>query len=479
MTDHTSQSHLFRTRFAPSPTGYLHLGGARTALYSWAYAKHFGAQGTFVLRIEDTDLERSTPEAVQAILDGMSWLGLAADEGPFYQMQHMPRYRAVIAQMLAAGTAYHCYSTAQEVEVMREAARARGAKPRYDGTWRPEAGKALPPIPVGVAPVVRFKNPIEGAVVWDDLVKGTISIANAELDDFIIARGLTAELAAQGETIGTPTYNFCVVVDDWDMRITHVIRGDDHVNNTPRQINVLRALGAALPQYGHLPMILGPDGEKLSKRHGAVSVMQYDALGYLPQAMLNYLARLGWSHGDTELLTMDELVGWFDGSNLSKSAAQWDPKKLNWVNAQYLKQAPMQQLLDWLKTHKNLADSPQLQAAIGLMRDRSETLVQLADAVAVFDACEPSADLVALHIAPNTAVLQAFQTALAALADWDKASIAGAVQSVLAARGIKMPQLAIPVRVAVFGSPQTPSVDAMLAVLGREASLARLARYVG
>ena len=467
-----------RTRFAPSPTGYLHLGGARTALYSWAYAKHFGAQGAFVLRIEDTDLERSTPEAVQAILDGMRWLGLAADAGPFYQMQHMPRYRAVIAQMLAAGTAYHCYSTAQEVETMREVARARGEKPRYDGTWRPESGKTLPPIPLGVAPVVRFKNPQDGAVVWDDVVKGTIRIANAELDDFIIARGLTAESAAQGETVGTPTYNFCVVVDDWDMKITHVIRGDDHVNNTPRQINVLRALGATLPQYGHLPMILGPDGEKLSKRHGAVSVMQYDALGYLPQAMLNYLARLGWSHGDTELLSMEQLTAWFDGSNLSKSAAQWDPKKLNWVNAQYLKQAPMQQLLDWLKTHNGLNDTPQLQAAIGLMRDRAETMVQLADAVAVFNDCQPAAELLALHVAPNTAILQTFYAALQAAPAWDKPSIAGAVQAVLAGHGIKMPQLAIPVRVAVFGTTQTPGVDAMLAVLGREASLSRLARFL-
>lgn len=468
-----------RTRFAPSPTGYLHLGGARTALYSWAYAKHFGTQGTFVLRIEDTDLERSTPEAVQAILDGMQWLGLVADEGPFYQMQHMPRYRAVIADMLAMGTAYHCYSTPQEVEAMRENARARGAKPRYDGTWRPETGKNLPPVPAGVAPVVRFKNPSDGAVVWNDLVKGTISIANAELDDFIIARGLTAESAAQGETVGTPTYNFCVVVDDWDMNITHVIRGDDHVNNTPRQINVLQALGATLPQYGHLPMILGPDGEKLSKRHGAVSVMQYDALGYLPQAMLNYLARLGWSHGDTELLTMDELVTWFDGSNLSKSAAQWDPKKLNWVNAQYLKQAPMAQLLAWFNTHRGWADSPRLQAAVGVMRDRAETLVQLADAVAVFDASQPSADLLAQHVLPHAAILQAFYTALQALEEWSKASIAGAVQDVLVGQGIKMPQLAIPVRVAVFGTTQTPGVDAMLAVLGRADTLARLQRFLG
>ncbi len=472
-----SATIITRTRFAPSPTGYLHLGGARTALYSWAYAKHFGNDGTFVLRIEDTDLERSTPEAMQAILDGMSWLGLSADEGPFYQMQHMPRYRAVIAQMLAAGTAYPCYSSPEQVEAMREAARAKGAKPRYDGTWRPEPDKILPSPPEGVRPVVRFKNPSGGVVSWDDLVKGTITIANAELDDFIIARALSDEASAAGETVGVPTYNFCVVVDDWDMRITHVIRGDDHVNNTPRQINVLQALGAALPQYGHLPMILGPDGEKLSKRHGAVSVMQYDALGYLPQAMLNYLARLGWSHGDTELLSMAQLVGWFDGSNLSKSAAQWDPKKLNWVNAQYIKQAPMHQLLEWLLTHRNMPASAQLEAAIDLMRDRAETLVQLADLVTVFFA-QPTVDaaLIAQHVNPNAGLLTTFCDTLKALPDWNKASIASAIAATLAAQGLKMPQLAIPVRVAVFGTTQTPSVDAMLAVLGKDQTLLRLTK---
>ena len=456
-----------RTRFAPSPTGYLHLGGARTALYSWAYAKHFAPSqdgAAFILRIEDTDLERSTPEAVQAILDGMAWLGLAADEGPFYQMQHMPRYRAVIASMLAAGTAYHCYSSAEQVEAMREAARARGDKPRYDGTWRPETGKFLPVPPAGVKPAVRFKNPTDGAVVWDDLVKGTISIANAELDDFIIARA-----------DGTPTYNFCVVVDDWDMRISHVIRGDDHVNNTPRQINVLRALGATLPQYGHLPMILGPDGDKLSKRHGAVSVMQYDALGYLPAAMLNYLARLGWSHGDAELFNMIDFVGWFDGQNLSKSAAQWDPKKLNWVNAHYIKTAELATLMAWLHTHRGIADTETMRAAVLLMRDRAETLVQLADLLAVFSHAPRIADeLYTQYIAPNVGVVAAFAAALADVAVWDKPSLAAAIQACLQAQGLKMPQLAIPVRVAVFGSTQTPSVDAMLAVLGREASLARL-----
>ena len=315
-----------RTRFAPSPTGFLHLGGARTALYSWAYARHHG--GKFILRIEDTDLERSTPEAVQAILDGMKWLNLEHDEGPFYQMKRMDRYREVIDQMLEKGTAYYCYCTPEELNAMRERQKAAGESPRYDGTWRPEPGKTLPPVPVGVSPVVRFKNPVEGVVTWNDRVKGEITISNSQLDDLIIAR-----------SDGTPTYNFCVVVDDWDMGITHVIRGDDHVNNTPRQINILKALEAPVPEYAHLPMILGDDGEKLSKRHGAVSVMEYPAAGYLPEAMLNYLARLGWSHGDDEIFSMEQFCEWFDFDHLSSSASQFNTEKLNWLNNHYIRQA--------------------------------------------------------------------------------------------------------------------------------------------
>src|SRR5450830_843368 len=370
---------VVRTRFAPSPTGYLHLGGARTALYSWASARHFG--GTFILRIEDTDLERSTPEAVQAIIDGMQWLGLQHDEGPFYQMQRMDRYREVIAQMLQAGTAYHCYSSPEEVEQMRERMRAAGEKPRYDGTWRPEQGKALPTVPEGRLPVVRFKNPLDGEVSWDDVVKGTITIANKEMDDLVIAR-----------PDGTPTYNFCVAVDDWDMGITHVLRGDDHVNNTPRQINILRAIGAPLPKYGHLPMILGADGEKLSKRHGAVSVMDYPAQGYLPEAMLNYLARLGWSHGDEELFSSEQLVAWFDGTHLNKSPAQWDPAKLLWVNAQYIKQADnqrlaalvAQQLLKLGITLDAATAQDHLPLVCALFKDRCDTTVALATWAAKF-----------------------------------------------------------------------------------------------
>ena len=312
-----------RTRFAPSPTGFLHIGGARTALFSWAFAKKHGGQ--FILRIEDTDVARSTPEAVQAILDGMHWLGLDYDEGPFYQMQRMDRYREVIQQMLENGTAYYCYSTKEELDALRERQMQQGVKPRYDGRWRPEDGKLLPEPPQGIPPVIRFKNPKQGDVVWQDLVKGEIRIANQELDDLIIARA-----------DGTPTYNFCVVVDDWDMGITQVIRGDDHVNNTPRQINMLKALGATIPQYAHLSMILGDDGQKLSKRHGAVSVMQYHEDGFLPEAVLNYLARLGWSHGDDEIFSRAQFLEWFSLDHLGRSAAQFDEAKLRWVNAQHL-----------------------------------------------------------------------------------------------------------------------------------------------
>ena len=449
-----------RTRFAPSPTGFLHLGGARTALFSWAYAKHF--DGDFVLRIEDTDLERSTPEAVQAILDGMAWLGFAPDDGPYYQMQRIERYREVIAQMLEAGTAYYCYSTPAEVDAMREAATARGDKPRYDGTWRPEPGKTLPSVPAGRDPVVRFKNPSTGVTVWDDMVKGTISIRNEELDDLVIARG-----------DGTPTYNFCVVVDDWDMNITHVIRGDDHVNNTPRQINILKALGAPVPIYGHVPMILGPDGQKLSKRHGAVNVMAYDEQGYLPEAMVNYLARLGWSHADAEIFSRQELVQWFDGDSLSRSAAQWDPKKLNWVNSHYIKEADNA----WLATQIEARliardgnpDAVDLCAAVGLLKDRSETLEQLADAAMLFCgvAPQPEPELVDKHITEQAKqAIEDFWGQSKSI-EWNAEQLGQLIKSVLSAHQLKMPQLAIPLRLIVAGTPQTPAIDAVLALMGR------------
>src|SRR5512139_180229 len=321
-----------RTRFAPSPTGFIHLGNIRSALFPWAFARHHG--GAFILRIEDTDTERSTPEATRAIVEAMDWLGLNYDEGPFYQMQRMDRYRAVLADMLARGLAYRCYMPQAELDALREAQQARGEKPRYDGRWRPERAQAqgLTP-PPGVAPVVRFRNPDDGAVRWDDAVKGAIEIANAELDDLVIARA-----------DGTPTYNFCVVVDDVDMRITHVIRGDDHVNNTPRQINIMRALGAAPPVYAHLPTVLTPEGDKLSKRHGAKSVLQYRDEGYLAEAVVNYLARLGWSHGNDEIFGRDELVGWFDLDGLSSSPGRFDPEKLAWVNQEHLKRLPPDEL---------------------------------------------------------------------------------------------------------------------------------------
>ena len=460
-----------RTRFAPSPTGYLHLGGARTALFSWAYARRF--QGKFILRIEDTDFERSTPEAVQAIIDGMQWLGLHHDEGPFYQMRHMDRYRAVIAQMLAEGTAYHCYASPEEVEALRERQRAAGDKPRYDGTWRPEPGKQLPAIPEGRQPVVRFRNPLEGDVSWDDAVKGRITISNRELDDLVIAR-----------PDGTPTYNFCVVVDDWDMRITHVIRGDDHVNNTPRQINILQALGATLPVYGHVPMISGSDGKKLSKRHGAVSVMDYPAQGYLPEAMLNYLARLGWSHGDEEVFTMDQFCAWFDLDNLTKSPAQFNPEKLAWLNNHYIKLADNSRLaalamLELGRDGAQLAGGPLLSDVIAVLKDRANTVNELADAAMMFyRQPKPDPALLALHLTdPARAALKQFlDTALTI--EWSKEAIAGLIKQVLADHQMKMPTLAMSLRLLVTGQLQTPAVDVVLTLFGRNVVMDRIAQHI-
>ena len=456
-----------RTRFAPSPTGYLHVGGARTALFSWAYARHFG--GTFVLRIEDTDLERSTPEAVQAILDGMSWLGLQHDEGPFYQMQRMQRYREVLAKMLADGTAYHCYSSPEEVEAMRERQRASGDKPRYDGTWRPEADKVLPAIPAERKPVIRFKNPLDGDVSWVDVVKGQITIGNRELDDLVIAR-----------PDGTPTYNFCVAVDDWDMQITHVIRGDDHVNNTPRQINILNALGASLPYYGHVPMILGTDGQKLSKRRDAVSVMDYFDKGFLPEAMLNYLARLGWSHGDDEVFSMEQMCSWFDLSHLSSSPAQFNPEKLAWINNHYIKAADNQRLAAlvrpaMLAQGAEFANAPDLAAVIALMKERVNTTLELAQAAMLFYR-QPMADaeLRKQHI--TDAVVPALMQYAEACktVEWNKAALSLMLKEILAKFSLKMPQLAMPLRLLLTGQLQTPSIDAVVELFGRDVVQARL-----
>ena len=463
-----------RTRIAPSPTGFLHLGTARTALFSWAFARHHS--GDFILRIEDTDEARSTQEAVDQIIAAMKWLNLEHDEGPFFQMQRIERYREVIGQMLDDGTAYPCYCTPAELDEMREAQRARGDKPRYDGRWRPEPGKVLPAPPEGVRPVIRFRNPPHGVVTWDDMVKGPITIANAELDDLIIARP-----GADASTlIGTPTYNFCVVVDDWDMDISHVIRGDDHVNNTPRQINILRALGAELPVYGHVPMILGPDGDKLSKRHGAVSVTQYESAGYLPEAMLNYLARLGWSHGDEELFGREQLVSWFDGQHLAKSPAQWDAAKLNWVNAHYLKALPNDALAAhvvarFAERGMALTADAQLERMCALFKDRCATTVELCDWLAMyFAAITPSAEDLSTHV--TEAVKPALQSLCQRLADteWVKPAISAAIKEVITAHGIKMPTLAHAVRVLVCGRAQTPSIDAVLELFPREVVLDRL-----
>jgi len=457
-----------RTRFAPSPTGFLHIGGARTALFSWAYARRHG--GAFILRIEDTDVARSTPEAVQAIIDGMQWLGLAHDEGPFYQMQRMERYKAVIGEMLAAGTAYHCYMSKEELDALRAEQEARKEKPRYDGRWRPESGKTLPAPPTGVPPVVRFRNPTAGVVAWDDQVKGRIEFANSELDDFIIARA-----------DGTPTYNFCVVVDDRDMNITHVIRGDDHVNNTPRQINLLQALGAPVPLYAHLSMILGDDGQKLSKRHGAVSVMQYDDDGYLPEAVLNYLARLGWSHGDEEVFSMEQFVQWFDLDHITASAAQFNTGKLNWLNAHYLKLAEPGRLADeatrrLARQGVAVAGGPEVASVVVLFKDRVGNLNELADAIHPFFVVpQPTAELRAQHLTEAALKgLRALHERLSTCA-WQATELGQAVKQTAAESGLKMPQLAIPLRVALLGLPQSPSIDAVLEVMGRERVLARLA----
>jgi glutamyl-tRNA synthetase len=458
---------MIRTRFAPSPTGFLHIGGARTALFSWAFARHHG--GKFVLRIEDTDLARSTPAAVQAILDGMDWLGLAYDEGPFFQMQRMDRYKAVIGQLLASGHAYHCYTTPEALDRMREAQRAKGQKWRYDGTWRPEPGKTLPAPPDGMPPVVRFRNPAEGVVAWNDLVKGPIEIANTELDDLIIAR-----------QDGTPTYNFCVVVDDWDMKITHVIRGDDHVNNTPRQINIFKALGAEVPQFAHLSMILGDDGTKLSKRHGSVSVMQYHEDGYLPEAVLNYLARLGWSHGDDEVFSMEQFCSWFDLDHVTPSAAQFNTEKLNWLNAHYIKQAGDARLAALVRPRLEargvvVTETPSLEAIVALYKERIVNLNELADAArSFFVDPAPDAELLARHLTPGASpALADFVAGLKDVA-WNAPAINVLIKQSIDAHGLKMPKLAMPLRILLTGQAHTPSVDAVLTLFSREQALRRL-----
>jgi len=461
-----------RTRFAPSPTGFLHLGGARTALFAWAFARHHG--GKFILRIEDTDRERSTEQAIKAILDGMAWLGLDYDEGPHYQMQRLDRYKAVSDDMLARGLAYRCYMTPQELETLRAEQTRRGEKPRYDGRWRPEnlqPGQTPPP---GIAPVLRFKNPLQGTVAWDDQVKGRIEIANAELDDLVIMR-----------RDGVPTYNFGVVVDDLDMSITHVIRGDDHVNNTPRQINMIRALGAEPPLYGHLPTVLGADGTKLSKRHGAVSVMQYADSGFLPEAMINFLARLGWGHGDDEIFSREQLVEWFDIKHVHPSPARFDADKLAWVNHEHLKRLSDEALGERLRPFLERAGldvsrGPSPASVAALLRDRAATLAEMADAAHYFYAAPTDVIDVPNKFAKD--MTDAVRAALPELltvfesVDWTREAIGAAIKSVAAKHGLKPPQVMMGVRALVTGIPQTPAIDAVLALVGREHTIERIAR---
>ena len=453
------------TRFAPSPTGLLHVGGVRTALFSWLYARRMG--GKFILRIEDTDRERSTEEAVRVILDGMEWLGLEADEGPYYQTQRFERYRQVIAGMLAAGTAYHCYCTKQELDALREGQIARKEKPRYTGICRARTE----PRP-GTPPVVRFKNPLTGEVVVNDLVHGPVTFQNSELDDLIIAR-----------SDGTPTYNYCVVVDDMDMGITHVIRGDDHLNNTPRQMNMLTALGATPPVYAHVPMILGPDGAKLSKRHGAVSVLQYAEEGYLPDALLNYLVRLGWSHGDQEVFTREEMIAAFDIHDVNKAASAFNPEKLLWLNQQHMVRAAPAALVPYLRVQLqrlglDSTDQTLLEGVIIVQRERAKTLKEMAQNSRFFFVEQIDLDpkAAAKHLAGEESrkLLRTARERLAALTSWDSGSLHAVLNDLATQLGSGLGKIAQPLRVAVSGTAVSPPIDATLALLGRARSLARI-----
>ncbi len=454
-----------RTRFAPSPTGFIHLGNIRSALYPWAFARATG--GKFILRIEDTDVERSSQAAVDVILQGMAWLGLHHDEGPFYQMQRMDRYKQVLAQLQDKGFVYPCYMSVAELDALRDKQMAAKEKPRYDGTWRPEQGKTLPPVPVGVQPVLRFKTPLSGTVTWDDKVKSHISISNTELDDLVIAR-----------PDGTPTYNFCVVVDDIDMAITHVIRGDDHINNTPRQIHIFQALGHTPPVYAHLPTVLNEQGEKLSKRNGAKPVTQFRDEGFLPEAMVNYLARLGWSHGDDEIFSPEQFVQWFTLDHLGKSAAQFDEAKLRWVNAQHLKAMTGDALAVRVQLHLQaigISPDERLSAMCDVFKDRCDTTVALADWVQRFyQPVQASAEDLALHVTDEVRpALNALAEGLKTI-DWDKTAIAGVIKQVLQSHELKIPQLAMPARVLLLGTPQTPSLDAVISLFRREDAISLL-----
>lgn len=450
------------TRFAPSPTGYLHIGGVRTALFSWLYAKQKGGQ--FILRIEDTDQERSTQESVNAILDGMAWLGLTEDQGPFYQMQRMERYQTLVQQLLDEGKAYYCYATPEELEAMREAQKARGEKPRYDGRYRQFTGTP----PSGVKPVVRFKNPLEGEVSFEDAARGLITVSNKELDDLIILR-----------SDGIPTYNFAVVVDDWDMAVTHVIRGDDHINNTPRQINLYHAFAAPVPTFAHLPMVLGEDGTRLSKRHGAVSVLEYQKMGYLPQALLNYLARLGWSYGDQEIFTLEELIEKFSLDRISRAPGSFNTEKLKWVNQEHIKAARPGDLVAHLMPFMDVdvSQGPQLEDVIPLFQERATTLVEMAASMTYFyqDFTDYEEAAAKKHLRPVAAeALQNLQDKLASLQQWHAPAIHQAIEDVCAELGIGMGKVGMPFRVAITGGGNSPGIDAVAALIGKERVLARI-----
>jgi glutamyl-tRNA synthetase len=479
----TKNMHI-RTRFAPSPTGFVHLGNIRSAIYPWAFAKHH--QGTFILRIEDTDIERSSQEAVDVILQGLAWLGMHIDEGPFYQTQRMYRYQAVIEDMLNKGLAYHCYTSEEELNAMREAQQLAKQKPKYDGTWRPEPHKILPQPPNNTKPVVRFKNPLDGEVTWIDAVKGKISIQNQELDDFIIARA-----------DGMPTYNFCVVIDDIDMQITHVIRGDDHINNTPRQINLLRALSIdneQVPIYAHLPTVLNASGEKMSKRNGAKHIMTYKDEGYLPQAVINYLARLGWSHGNDEIFTTEQFIEWFDLNHLGASAVQFDENKLKWLNTHYIKQLPKHELckialpfLQKCNYDMQCYTTKQLEDIIDLLKDRAATLVELAEKAHIFyhypafentDFMQQVADCIQdVHL--HTALKALYnELELIDVHNWHAETINTVFKKILTQFDLKMPALAMPSRLMITGTTQTPSIDKVLEILGQPIVLSRLAHFI-
>ncbi|MFC0309482.1 glutamate--tRNA ligase [Gallibacterium trehalosifermentans] len=457
-----------RTRFAPSPTGYLHVGGARTALYSWLYAKH--NQGEFVLRIEDTDLERSTQEATEAILDSMAWLGLSWEHGPYYQTKRFDRYNEVIDQMLEQGLAYRCYCSKERLEALREEQEKNKEKPRYDRHCLHDHSHD-PSEPH----VVRFKNPMEGSVIFDDAVRGKIEISNSELDDLIIRR-----------TDGSPTYNFCVVVDDWDMGITHVIRGEDHINNTPRQINILKALNAPIPQYAHVSMILGDDGQKLSKRHGAVSVMQYRDEGFLPEALLNYLVRLGWGHGDQEVFSVDEMVEYFDIHQVSRSASAFNTDKLLWLNHNYIRELPAEQVASYLAWHMqdqqiNTENGPALTEIVRALGERCKTLKEMAAAsryfyedFAEFEEAAAKKHLKSAAIAPLTEVLSQLEQ----LENWQAHDLHQVIEQTATKLDIGMGKVGMPLRVAVTGAGQSPSLDITMELIGRVRCLARIQQAI-